>query len=158
MPTAADGGGGRASAAIAVEPRADGTILFKNFVDVRRGEKPTCGLSMQRNGPNQVIVGGEVTLEALPRSLATQLGGVVVTDKTGTTDKFNIVLEFVKGENIPGLGPTLQAPSQPETPSDVPRSQTIFVALEQQLGLKLESGRAMREFIFIDHAERPGPN
>src|SRR6476469_9270170 len=76
MPTAADGGGGRASAAIAVEPRADGTILFKNFVDVRRSEKPTCGLSMQRHGSNQFIVGGEVTLEALPRSLATQLGGV----------------------------------------------------------------------------------
>jgi uncharacterized protein (TIGR03435 family) len=50
----------------------------------------------QRNGPNQVVVAGGVTLEALARSLASPLGGIVVTDKTANTDKFNIVLEYVR--------------------------------------------------------------
>ena len=132
------------------------TILFRNFVDVRRGEKPTCGMSMQRNGPNQVIVAGGTTLEALGRSLASPLGGVIVTDKTGNTDKFNIVLEFVRDENTPG--PSFLTPNQPEPSSDVPRGQTIFAALEEQLGLRLEPARVPREFIVIDTVERPSPN
>jgi uncharacterized protein (TIGR03435 family) len=132
------------------------TILFRNFVDVRRGEKPTCGLSIQRNGPNQVIVAGGTTLEALGRSLASPLGGVIVTDKTGNTDKFNIVLEFVRDENTPG--PSFLTPNQPDPSSDVPRGQTIFAALEDQLGLRLEPARVPREFIVIDAIERPGAN
>jgi uncharacterized protein (TIGR03435 family) len=132
------------------------TILFRNFVDVRRGEKPTCGMSMQRNGPNQVIVAGGTTLEALARSLASPLGGVIVTDKTGNTDKFNIVLEFVRDENTPG--PNFLPPNQPGTDSDVPRGRTIFAALEEQLGLRLEPARAPREYIVIDRVERRSAN
>ena len=52
------------------------TVLFRNFVDVRRGEKPTCGISIQRNGSNQVIVAGAITLEALGRALASPLGDI----------------------------------------------------------------------------------
>jgi uncharacterized protein (TIGR03435 family) len=133
------------------------TILYRNFVDVRRGEKPTCGMSMQRNGPNQVLVAGGTTLDALARNLASPLGGIVVANKTGNTDKFNIVLEFVRDENTPG--PSFLRPNQPEPqPSDVPRGQTIFAALEEQLGLKLEPARAPREFIVIDRVERPSAN
>ena len=129
------------------------TVLFRNFVDVRRGEKPTCGISVQRNGPNQVVVAGGITLAALARNLASPLGGVVVTDKTGNTDKFNIVVEYVRDENTPG--PRFLARNDAEPPSDVPRGQTIFAALEDQLGLKLEPARTPREFIVIDRIERP---
>jgi uncharacterized protein (TIGR03435 family) len=132
------------------------TILFRNFVDVRRGEKPTCGMSGQRNGPNQVIVAGGMTLEALARNLASPLGGVIVTDKTGSTDKFNFVLEFARDQNTPG--PSFLRPNQPEAPSDGPRGQTIFTALEEQLGLKLEPTRVPRQFIVIDRVERPSPD
>jgi uncharacterized protein (TIGR03435 family) len=132
------------------------TVLFRNFVDVRRGEKPTCGISVQRNGPNQVVVGGGITLAALARNLASPLGGVVVTDKTGNTDKFNIVLEYVRDENTPG--PRFLVRNDPEAPSDVPRGQTIFIALEDQLGLRLEPSRAPRDFIVIDRVERPSAN
>ena len=133
------------------------TILLRSFVDVRRGEKPTCGISVQRNGPNQVVVAGGVTLGVLARNLASPLGGLVVTDKTGNTDKFNFLLEYVRDENTPGPGLLLQRP-EPDEPSDVPRGQTIFRALEEQLGLKLESARAPRDFIVIDHVERPTAN
>jgi uncharacterized protein (TIGR03435 family) len=131
-------------------------ILFRNFIDVRRGEKPTCGMSMQRNGPNQVIVAGGATLAALARSLASPLGGVIITDKTGNTDKFNIVLEFVRDENTPG--PSFLTTDQREQSSDAPRGQTIFAALEEQLGVRLEPAKAPREFIVIDRVERPSPN
>ena len=132
------------------------TILFRNFVDVRRGEKPTCGMSAQRNGPNQVVVAGGMTLEALAGNLASPLGGVVVMDKTGNTDKFNFVLEFVLDENTPG--PRFLTPRPAPEPSDIPRAATIFAALEEQLGLRLERTSRPREFIVIDHVERPAPN
>jgi uncharacterized protein (TIGR03435 family) len=42
--------------------------------------------------------------------------------------------------------------------SDIPRGPSIFDALEQQLGLKLERAKGSREFVVIDHIERPSPN
>jgi uncharacterized protein (TIGR03435 family) len=131
------------------------TILSRNFVDVRRGEKPTCGTSIQRNGPNQVLVAGAVTLAALGQTLGSPLGGVQVLDRTGNTDKFNFVLEFVIDENTPG--PRFLTP-RPVEASDVARGQTIFVAIEEQLGLRLEPARVPREFIVIDAIERPSAN
>ena len=38
------------------------------------------------------------------------------------------------------------------------KAPSILTALEQQLGLKLEPIRVPREFIVIDHIERPSPN
>jgi uncharacterized protein (TIGR03435 family) len=129
-----------------------------SFADVRRGQKPSCGLYGRRNGPNMVFVGGGATLGALGGLLGGRLGGLKVIDNTGTTDKFNFVLEFAIDENSPG--PTFEAsfaPPPPE-PSDIPPAATIFVAVEQQLGLRLEPARAPREFIVIDRVERPSQN
>ena len=39
----------------------------------------------------------------------------------------------------------------------IPKAPSIFAAVEQ-LGLKLEPIRVPREFIVIDHVERPSPN
>jgi uncharacterized protein (TIGR03435 family) len=48
------------------------------------------------------------------------------------------------------------------TPTDaeltVPRAPNVFDALEKQLGLHLEKSKAPREFLFIEHIERPSPN
>jgi uncharacterized protein (TIGR03435 family) len=43
-------------------------------------------------------------------------------------------------------------------PSDVERGPAIFTAVEEQLGLKLEYTRDPREFIVVDHVERPDPD
>jgi uncharacterized protein (TIGR03435 family) len=64
-------------------------------------------------------------------------------------------LEFVLDESTPGLG--FELPDR-RAELDVPPAATIFSALEEQLGLKLASARAGREFIVIDHVERPSPN
>lgn len=127
----------------------------RTFAEVRRGEKPTCGVSPQRNGPNFVFVAGGATLKQLAMALGGSLGAVQVFDKTSVTDKFNFVLEFARDENAPG-DPNISAPLDTE-PSDIPRAATIFTALED-LGLKLEPAKAPREFIVIDHAETLSPN
>jgi uncharacterized protein (TIGR03435 family) len=42
-------------------------------------------------------------------------------------------------------------PNRPDAPS-------FFTALQEQLGLKLESGRAPLQTLVIDHIERPSDN
>jgi uncharacterized protein (TIGR03435 family) len=137
-------------------PGVPNIIRPRRFADVRRGEKPSCGVQIQRNGPNQVVVGGEATLASLRMPLGLVLGSVQVLDKTDSADKFNFILEFVIDDNTPGSG-RLFTPSDAEQ-ADVPRAATIFTALQEQLGLRLEPAKAPREFLVIDHVERLSPN
>jgi uncharacterized protein (TIGR03435 family) len=74
------------------------------------------------------------------------LGGLLgrpVLDKTGFTSSFKVRLEF--------------APIAPDRESDSTKP-SIFSALEQQLGLKLESQKGTEEVLVIDHVERPSAN
>jgi uncharacterized protein (TIGR03435 family) len=127
----------------------------RSAADVRRGEKPSCNTFMgDRNGPNMVYVAG-----GNPLGVLSLLGGSLnaqVLDKTGITDKFTFILEFSIDENTPGDARFLD-PSN-TAPSDIPRAATIFTALQEQLGLKLEPAKAPREFIVIDQVERLSPN
>jgi uncharacterized protein (TIGR03435 family) len=68
-----------------------------------------------------------------------------VLDKTGFTTTFDVNLKYRPED----LG--LENPSSANLPS-------IFVALEEELGLKLESGRAPIDVLVIDHIERPSEN
>jgi len=132
----------------------------RHLDDVRRGERPSCGLLGERNGPNTVFIGGAVPLEGLTRVLGSRLGGIRVLDRTGTTDRFNFVLEFAVDENAPGLPieRRLDLPPLPGAENDAPLAPTIFTALEDQLGLRLERAQAGREFLVVDHIERPTSN
>jgi uncharacterized protein (TIGR03435 family) len=140
---------------LAPTPGVPMRVQRRSFADVRRGEKPSCGLNLQSNGSNMVFVAGEVPLEALVGLLGVSLGQRVI-DKTDNADKFNFLLEFANDENTPGASRFL-GPSETE-PSDIPRAATIYTALEEQLGLRLEPAKASREFIVIDHLERLSPN
>jgi uncharacterized protein (TIGR03435 family) len=126
----------------------------RSVTDVRRGQKPSCGSWGGRNGPNVVVLGGDLPLEALTQSLAFRLG-VRVVDRTRVTERFNFILEFALDENTQGIGSALV---EPGAQLDVPAAATIFTALEEQLGLRLERAQSPREFLVIDHIERPTPN
>jgi uncharacterized protein (TIGR03435 family) len=84
-----------------------------------------------------------------------------VIDKTGLTGLYDVTLKASpEGLRVPGpLGRTMalqiaQAPAPPAD-SDTP---SLFVALQEQLGLKLESGRGPVEVVVIDRLERPTPD
>ena len=76
-------------------------------------------------------------------------------DQTGVAGVFNIRLEFGYDDSIK-QGVFGGRPAGPilEPPPDVEPAPSIFTALEEQLGLKLEKTRGPREFIVIDSAER----
>ena len=73
-----------------------------------------------------------------------------VIDKTGLTGSYFLTLEASSAQ----LG-TRGDVSGSSTPGTVP---SVFVAVEEQLGLKLVSSRAQLPALFIDSLERPTEN
>jgi uncharacterized protein (TIGR03435 family) len=95
--------------------------------------------------------GGKVPMAEFIRMLSMVLGRTVV-DKTGFTDLFDLRLDFLPDEITAGLPPPPpDAPNEFKTPS-------ILSALQEQLGLRLESTKGPVEVIVIDHLERPSSN
>ena len=79
-----------------------------------------------------------------------------VIDKTGIAGKFDIHLEFAADAATPRFLPGGDLARFAGAASD-PAGASIFTAI-QQLGLKLEPANGPREFLVIDHAERPTEN
>jgi uncharacterized protein (TIGR03435 family) len=82
--------------------------------------------------------------------------GLPVVDQTGLgSARYNFVLKWTPdaSQSQPG-GVAAGAPpaANPEAPPD------IFTAMEQQLGLKLESTKTLVDVMVIDHVEKPSPN
>jgi uncharacterized protein (TIGR03435 family) len=73
-----------------------------------------------------------------------------VIDRTGLSGAFDIELEAAEIKAAPDYKP---GPSDLALPPAA--SPTIFVALQEQLGLKLEPVVAALPVIVIDQAERP---
>ena len=75
----------------------------------------------------------------------------VVVDKTGLTGTWNAELEFTPDQPPPsGQGLGIAPP-----PGDAP---SLFTALQEQLGLKMQPSRGPVEVLVIDHIERPAPD
>jgi uncharacterized protein (TIGR03435 family) len=82
--------------------------------------------------------------------------GLPVVDQTGLgSARYNFALKWTPdaSQSQPG-GVAAGAPpaDNPEAPPD------IFTAMEQQLGLKLESTKTLVDVMVIDHVEKPSPN
>jgi bla regulator protein blaR1 len=93
------------------------------------------------------------------RSLAAQLSSIVkrpVIDKTGLTRTFDVHLRWARDPEPTGIRPPDD--SAVPTPSAEPAGPSIFDAVQEQLGLKLESGRGPVEYLIVDHVEKPTAN
>ncbi len=100
-----------------------------------------------------VIDGQSMGMDMLAGQLARSLGRDVV-DRTGLTGKYEIKLEFTPEEGAgrgPGDGPEAAPPPDAAGPS-------LFTALQEHLGLKLESSKGPVEIIVIDRVEKPTEN
>jgi uncharacterized protein (TIGR03435 family) len=63
-----------------------------------------------------------------------------IQDKTGLTDRYDFTLKYTYESTDPDSYPTLTT------------------ALQEQLGLKLESTRGLVDVLVIDHMDRPTEN
>jgi uncharacterized protein (TIGR03435 family) len=81
-----------------------------------------------------------------------------VVDRTGLTGGFDLALYF-DNRPFPGVGPGGGLPISPQAAEPAaPDAVSIFTALGEQLGLKLEAQTGPVEVLVIDHLERPTPN
>ena len=77
-----------------------------------------------------------------------------VIDKTGVTGRFDIRVKFAReGTELAGIA--LRGPDRAADPNGPP---SIFVAIQEQLGLKLEAGKGPVDTLVVDSIERPSEN
>jgi bla regulator protein blaR1 len=92
------------------------------------------------------------TMEQLANLLGWVMGRPVL-DRTGLGGRYEYHLEWTPDEsNIP-------AEAAPATAvAEDPNGESILVAIQEQLGLKLVAGKGPVEILVIDHAEKPKGN
>jgi bla regulator protein blaR1 len=124
-----------------------------------KGPDGRAGAGMFFMNGNGSVTGQGIPIENLTRLLSRQLGRTVV-DKTGLTGKYDFTVKWTPDESQgamfkgPGSGPQGSA-SKPPPDSSGP---SIFTAIQEQLGLKLESQKGLVEILVIDHVEKPSEN
>jgi uncharacterized protein (TIGR03435 family) len=83
----------------------------------------------------------------------------IVVNKTGLAGVFDFRMQFAPDDTTPGLSFRGRGgDGAPPAPADASGGPSIFTAIQEQLGLKLESSKGMREFIVIDRIEKPTEN
>ena len=101
-------------------------------------DRMVCGLTSERGD----FQGGGITMPNLEIVLSSAAGRPVF-DRTGLTGSFDIELKWT---------PTLGADAPPAD------AVSIFTAVQEQLGLRLENATAPLDVILIDRIERPTEN
>lgn len=115
------------------------------------GRAKGMGGLVKRGSPHLIVEGG--TMEALARQLSFATGRTVI-DKTGLIGRYDYHLDWTPETFAsPLMGAT--GFSAPASDSNAP---SIFTAVQEQLGLKLDSQKGPVDVLVVDHAEKPSPN
>ncbi len=120
-------------------------VVMKGGPKFRESLAPEASPSLAMGGPrawNRLqVTAGDMAQLAQHLSLFHEVGRPVV-DKTGLPGRYDYTAKIAAG--IPS--------------GDDPELQSIFAALQNQLGLKLEPSKANIEVLVVDTAERPSAN
>ena len=102
-----------------------------------------------KNGRLGDVLEGTATMQGFAEALRNVgAAGRTVVDKTGLVGTYTIALNF-------DLRATMRPPSV-DPPADA--APSVFTAVQEQLGLKLEPSKAQRDVLVIERLERPTPN
>jgi uncharacterized protein (TIGR03435 family) len=118
------------------------------------GERMQCGF---RIGPG-TLSAGSASMTQLANGLSPMVGRQVV-DQTGWSGNFDFDLTWTP-DQMPQRAPGTPA-DQPVRINGIdidPNGPSIFTAVQEQLGLKLDSTRGPVQVLVIDSVERPTPD
>jgi uncharacterized protein (TIGR03435 family) len=121
---------------------------FKDPKGVGRG-------GMMRAGPGQLSAQG-IQMSSLVNTLAQQLHRTVV-DKTGLAGDYDFTLQWTEETPDTMFKGSDGAPQRADPAPDA-TGPSIFTAIQEQLGLKLQSAKGPVETLVIDHIEAPSEN
>jgi bla regulator protein blaR1 len=109
---------------------------------------PICNVISAIGRPNNsILIGSRNVTMAQVAATLTAAGRLArpVVDQTGLEGPFDFTLEWLRESNNPA-------------PADLQEGATFQEALQEQLGLKVQSTKATRDTLIIDHVERPSEN
>jgi bla regulator protein blaR1 len=112
------------------------------------GDGNPCGLQL---GLGSLTAGGVALSQ-----IATALSGLLdrsVVDRTGLAGAFDATLRWTPDESTPGM-----AQKAKFVPTIDPNGPSIFTALQEQLGLKLEPAKGPVDVLVVVNAQPPSPN
>jgi len=95
-------------------------------------------------------------IEILAQQLSNQLGRTVI-NKTGLTGNYDFELKWTPDQGDQQLGPREVGGPEPAPSADA-NGPSIFTAVQEQLGLKLESAKGPGEILVINRVEKPAEN
>ncbi len=130
------------------DPEGGGEPVSPNS-DIPRA--PCGGIRFLRVG-ERMGVGASTTMGIFARNLSGSVDRSVV-DRTGLRGEFDLTLEYT-----PELGQSGSEPGVETSATDPSAPPGLSTALQEQLGLKLESATGPVEVLVIDHVEEPSPN
>jgi len=96
-------------------------------------------------GPAQML-GARISMPGLAKTLSRVVGRTVV-DKTGIDGSYDITLNWKPDELL-----------QPDQDSAASESASLFTAIQEELGLRLEAQRGPVDILVIDSADRASAN
>jgi uncharacterized protein (TIGR03435 family) len=171
--------------AVAASPftQAESRIMMRTLLAERFGlvvhtetqERPGYVLVAARNGPklpppiedpsvmfsrtssgDRTLKATNVSMKRFAEALSTALGAIVV-DQTGIDGQFDVSFQWTPDLNSEPRMSKSNEPLPPP-PADSIAGPSIFTALQEKLGLKLESKKVPVEVIVIEQAHRPTEN
>lgn len=101
-------------------------------------------------GGTSSFTSGYITMDGLARMVSGRTGRVVL-NRTGLAGAFQLALTFTPEPTATGNPPQPPAVVDPNLPS-------FTTALQEQLGLRLESTRAPVEVLVVESVDRPTPD
>jgi len=107
--------------------------------------RPVRGLVRMQDG---MFIDQGIEISGLVNQLANMVHRTVI-DKTALKGRFDLALKYA---------PDRDAPPDANNGSSQDDAPSIFAALEEQLGLKLQSDKGPVDTLLIDHVERPTQN
>jgi uncharacterized protein (TIGR03435 family) len=122
--------------------------------DLKAGHLFGVGGSSPGGQRTMTLYGFGVSIPALATKLNAFVG-MIVQDKTGLTGKYDFTLKFAM---IPMGGAAAPDGQSVPVASDPAGGPGLLAAIQQQLGLKLESTKGPVEVVVIDHVEKPSGN
>jgi uncharacterized protein (TIGR03435 family) len=124
-----------------------------------RADEERKGLWQLGGGP---LTGQAASMQRLAQALAGRLGRPV-SDGTGLTGAYDFTLTWTPDESEQGRLQSPFATLPPEIAAQLSRNRdpngpSLFTAIREQLGLRLEPQKEPVQVMVIDHAEQPLPN
>jgi bla regulator protein blaR1 len=112
--------------------------IAKNGPKLHEGGPAKFGGALEVNDDGKPAWPNGWTMQQLANRIADRVDKAVI-DHTGLTGSYGVDLTFSRNNDADGL-------------------PDILTAVQEQLGLKLESGKAPIEILVIDHIEKPSAN